>query len=161
MDFSKLDSRTAAEKPQQVHLRNPATGEYIMDGDKPCVVLVVGSHSRSVQAGILDDARAKLNASKGRKKTKDEQANALADVQKTLVEGATRVIRGFVNISRGDVPLTTSADDLAWFLDLNFLSVKSLMATGEDDESDVWRGDSFAQQILKASNDAGAYLGNA
>jgi len=159
MDFNKLDSRTAAEKPQRVHLRRQDDGMPISDGDKACVVLVVGSHSRSVQAGILEDARAKLNASKGKKKSKEEQANALADVQKTLIEGATRVIRGFENIERDGKPLTTSAEDIAWFLDLNFLSVKSLMATGENEDEEKWLGDSFAQQILKASNDSGAYLG--
>lgn len=155
MEFTKYDARTAAENPQPLKLRDPATGEYIMDGKLHCTVLVIGSHSRSVQAGILDEARNKLNQVKGKKK-KDE-ANALADVQKTLAEGATRVIRGFENIEKDGKPLTTGKDDVAWFLDLNFLSVKSLLATDEDDE--MWRGDSFAQQILKASNDASAYLG--
>lgn len=160
MDFTKKDARTSAETPFELKLRDQATGEYIMDGDQHCVVLIVGSHSRSVQAGILEDARAKLNNSSKGKKKKEDQASALEDVQKTLIEGASRVIRGFVNISRGDVPLTTSKEDLHWFLDLNFVSVPSLMAQNEvDDEEEVWRKDSFAQQILKASNDASSFLG--
>jgi len=165
MDFSKYDARTAAETAQPVYLRDPATGDFINDGDLPCAVLVVGSHARTVQAGILEEARTKMTAAKdkakggNKKKKEDEQATALADVQKTLVEGAARVIRGFENIERDKRPLTTSAEDIEWFLDLNFLSVKSLMATADDEDSDVWNGDSFAQQILKASNNAGTYLG--
>jgi len=164
MDFSKHDARTAAENPQPLKLRNPATGEYITDGkddqgnDKFCTVLVIGSHSRSVQAGILEDARKKLNNVKGKKK-KDE-ASALADVQKTLIEGAARVIRGFENIEKDGKPLDPkNKDDVQWFLDLNFVSVKSLLAS-EKEQEEEWLGDSFAQQILKASNDASAYLGN-
>lgn len=158
MDFKKFDARSAAETPQPVKLRDPATGDYIMDGKNHCTVLIVGSHSRSIQAGILEDARTKMNSGKG-KRNKDDQAKALADMQKTLAEGAARVIRGFENIERDGRLITTDADDVAWFLDLNFLSVKSLMATGEDDDSDKWLGDSFAQQILKASNDASVFLG--
>lgn len=156
MEFTNFDSRTAAETAQPVKLRDPATGEFIMDGKQHCTVLVVGSHSRSIQAGILDDARAKLNQAKGKKKKDD--ASALADVQKTLIEGAARVIRGFEHIERDGRPMTNSKEDVDWFLDLNFLSVKSLLATDSEDD-DTWRNDSFAQQILKASNDASAYLG--
>ena len=157
MDFSKHDSRTAAENPQPLKLRDPATGEYIKDGDEFCTVMVIGSHARSVQAGILEDARNKPNNTKGKKK-KDDDAKALADIQKTLVEGAGRLIRGFANIERDGKPLTTSKEDIEWFLDLNFLSVKSLLETDNDNE-EKWLGDSFAQQVLKASNDASAYLG--
>ncbi len=166
MDFKKHDARTAAEKPHVVRLRHPATGFYIMndatDGmdEDFCAVMVVGSQARSVQAGILDDARAKLNVARSKKK-KAEQSAALEDIQKTLVEGAARVIRGFEYIERDGEPLTTSKADIEWFLDLNFVSVKSLMATDDEegDGEEVWRGDSFAQQILTASNDSGLYLG--
>ena len=158
MDFSKFDSRSAAEIPQEVHLRDPASGDEIFDGTEPCIVLVVGSHSRTVQAGILEDARKKVSTSKGKKK-KDEDSQALADVQKTLTEGAARVIRGFVNMEHEDGhELDADApDDVQWFLDLNFISIKSLL--NQDEEDEKWLGDSFAQQILKASNDSGNYLG--
>lgn len=162
VDFSKHDARSAAEVPQAVKLRDPSTGDYIIDEatGKHCIVLVVGSHSRSVQSGILEDARAKLNDAKSKKK-KEAQANALAEVQKTLAEGAARVTRGFENIERDGRALTTSKEDLDWFYDLNFLSVKSIMAGAEntDDDDDKFLGDSFAQQVLKASNDSAAYLG--
>ena len=120
MDFKQYDSRTAAENPQPLKLRNPANGEFYQDGDKFAIVLVIGSHARSVQAGILEEACKKSNTTESKKK-KDDEAKALADVQKTLVEGAARVIRGFENIEREGRPLSTSAEDVNWFLDLNFL----------------------------------------
>lgn len=156
MDFTRQDARTAAETPQEVHLRHPHNGEYIMDGDKHCAVMVMGSQARSVQAGILDEARTKLSSARNKKK-KEDQAAAIEDIHKTLVEGAARVIRGFKNIERDGRSLTTSKEDVEWFLDLNFVSIKALMA--KDGDGEEWLGDSFAQQILKASNDAALYLG--
>lgn len=157
MDFTKQDARTAAETPQAVRLRNPANGKYIKDGKDFCTVMVMGSQARSVQAGILEDARSKLNEARSKKKKADQSA-ALEDIQKTLVEGAARVMRGFNHIERDGKHLSDSKEDVSWFLDLNFVSVKHLMRDEEKD-GDKWLEASFAQQILDSSNDIGLYLG--
>lgn len=153
MDFTKRDARGAAEHAQFCHLRWPENGEYIMDGDKPVGVMVLGAMARSVQAQLKDDMRARLMAAKG--KGKDDAAKALEDIQRDIVDSASRLTTGFVGVQRGDVD-AKAPDDCAWFYDLNMFSVASLTAPKEGE----WQGQSFAQQVLAFSNEAGNYLGN-
>lgn len=154
MDFTKKDARTAAETATFCHLRDPETGAYINDDDGSAVgVMVVGSMARSVQNAMRDDARAKLQDATG--KPKDEQARALEDIQADMIESASKLTTGFVRVDRGDKP-AIAPDDCGWFYDLNMFSTTSLLAPKPNE----WQGLSFAQQVLKHSNDAGAYLGN-
>jgi fumarate hydratase class I len=64
MDFTKKDTRAAAEVAQFCHLRWPESGEYIMDGEKPVGVMVKGATARTIQNALRDDARAKLASTK-------------------------------------------------------------------------------------------------
>jgi hypothetical protein len=153
MDFTKKDARSAAETATFCHLRDQDTGEYINDADGSAVgVMVIGAMARSVQNALRDDARAKLEGAKG--KSKQEAAQALADIQDDMIKSASKLTASFVGVDRGDKPATL--DDCAWFYDLNMFSVQSVL----NPKSGEWQGLSFAQQVLAHSNDAGNYLGN-
>jgi hypothetical protein len=151
MDFTKKDARGAAETAQFCQLRWPETGDYIADKGKPVGVMVLGAMARTVQASLRDDARAKLQAAKG----KADEVRALEDIQRDLVQSAARLTVGFQGVQRGDKD-ATAPDDCEWFYDLNMFSTASLL-TPKDGE---WQGQSFAQQVLAFSNDAAHYLGN-
>lgn len=152
MDFTKRDARGASETAQFCRLRWPESGEYIIDEASGEFVgaMVLGASARSVQAALREEQRAKLTSAKG----KDESARALEDIQADLVQSASRVTVGFVNVQRGDSEAT--ADDAAWFYDLNMFSTASLLQP----DPKKWQGQSFAQQVLAFSNDASNYLGN-
>jgi hypothetical protein len=152
MDFTKKDARGAAETAQFCHLRWPETGDLIMDGEKAVGVMVLGAMARSVQMALKDDMRAKLQSAKG----KAETAKALEDVQRDLVDSASRVTVGFVGVQRGDVDAVVP-DDCAWFYDLNMFNTASLLSP----RAGEWQGLSFAQQVLAFSSEAGNFLGNA
>ncbi len=151
MDFTKKDARAAAETAQFCHLRWPETGENIMDGDKPVGAMVLGSSARSVQAALKADNRAKLQSAKN----KEDEIRALEDIQADMVKSAARLTVGFQGVQRGDADAT--ADDAAWFYDLNMFSAPSLLSP----DPKRWQNLSFAQQVLAFSNDAGNFLGNA
>lgn len=150
MDFTKKDARGAAETAQFCALKWPETGQPIMDGDKPVGVMVLGAMARSVQAALKEEARAKMQAAKG----KDEEAKAIEDIQRDFVRSASRLTVGFVGVQRGDRDATV--DDAEWFYDLNLFSTGSLT----NPINGKWQGQSFAQQVLAFSNDAANYLGN-
>lgn len=159
MDFTKHDARTAAETPIEVKLRDPATGDFYMDGDEHCSVMVVGIGARSVQAAELAEARAKFVG--GKRASKKEEAMAGETIHRMLNDAAAKLIRGFKNIENGDSPLTTSKEDIQWFLDRTFISIRYLNwehdNPGQDDG--MWRNPSFAQQILTAASNSALYLG--
>ncbi|WP_349295782.1 hypothetical protein ABEB22_15160 (plasmid) [Thioclava sp. 'Guangxiensis'] len=148
MDFTKFDSRSAADKPARLHLKDPASGEELFADEarlKPCVVLVRGTESRAVQSALRAVQRAKL---KDKPKKESEEARTLEDLHTQMVDGAVPLITGFENIARGEAALTTSEDDLRWFLNLQ-------MINGQEGEK------SFAEQVLAFASKRESYLGNA
>lgn len=160
MDFGKLDNRSSSEIAQPLTLRHQHNGEEIID-TKPCLVYVKGANARSVQSDLLSEAKMKLQEAKSNKskKTEEEKTRALEDIQEMLIDSAMRVIDHFENIERDGKPLTNSKEDMRWFLDLNFFSIKSLNQAGMPklDEKE-WYGDSFAQQIIYFSNEVTNFL---
>lgn len=151
MDFTKKDARGAAEKAMFCHLRDPGTGEPFTDGGKPVGVMVLGAMARTVQAALREDARAKMQSAK----TADDETRALEDIQRDFVKSASRLTVGFVGVQRGDRD-AVAPDDCEWFYDLNLFSTSFVVAP----KPGQWQGQSFAQQVLAFSNDAGNYLGN-
>lgn len=148
MDFTKLDSRTAADTARPLHIRHQVTGEPIMDGDKPCIVMVMGSASRSIQTAIKNQAQADMRRAKNEK----DDARALEDLQSAMIVAAERLIVGFENINRGDKPATKA--DAAWFLDLNFVSMSHQLRKDEGE----WRKASFAQQVVDFAAEDSRFL---
>lgn len=148
MDFSKFDSRKAAETAKPLHLRHPATGALLYaknkdgadDLDKPCRVLVIGTESRGAQAAIRAMQQAKMA---DEKKEADQSLDVL---HKQLVDGALTVIKGFENIARGDRLATV--DDAEWLLNLQLIN-------GQDGEK------SFVEQIMGFATKRANFLGNA
>lgn len=145
MDFTKFDSRTAAETPARLQLKHPATGELLFADDdrkKPCIVLVVGTESRSAQAALRAAQKARM-ADQPKDKEDDRSVEA---VHQQLVDGARPVIRGFENISRGDRAATL--EDLDWLLNLQLVN-------GQPGEV------SFVEQIMGFATKRANFLGNA
>lgn len=162
MDFSKLDSRTRAEKGVPMQILDPWTGEPIMDGDKPCRVIVRGTASRTAQAQMRERQRAAME-----KKPKDgeEEARVMEDIHDELCESAAPFIVGFENVSNGDKPAT--ADDARWFLDLFFpeMGVKEDAdgnAILDKDGNPVFemKNRPFASQIIDFASSQANRLGN-
>lgn len=143
MDFSKFDSRTAAETPGRLQLKDPASGELLFadaERRKPCIVLVVGTESRSAQAALRAVQKAKMAEGK------TETDGTLESVHQALVEGARPLVKGFENIARGERAATL--EDLDWFLNLQ-------MINGQQGEV------SFVEQITGFATKRGNFLGNA
>jgi hypothetical protein len=102
MDFSKFDSRARAEVGTPMQIMDPWTGEPMMDGEKPCRVVVRGSASKTMQAKMRAKQRAAMAAHK--KGNGDDEARVMEDVHNQLCEGAEPFIVGFENVNRGDRP---------------------------------------------------------
>jgi hypothetical protein len=141
MDFTAFDSRAAAEKGRDLHIKHPATGELIFDGEKPCIVVVRGTESREAQAAL--SRLRKMKVAEG-----DEKADetTLEDMHQRLVETATPLVVGFRNINRGNKP-ATAPDDVAWFLNLQLIN-------GVDGEQ------SFVEQVVSYATKRSNFLGN-
>lgn len=147
MDFSKFDARNAAETPRDCHLRNQQTGELIWDGDKPCVVKVLGIASPTVQARIKDAARAQMKAKP------EDDARTFEDLHQESIRSAARLIVGMENIHRGDA-LAKAPDDVEWLLKMTFFNVAR-------DDAGRLKHPSFAQQVLECGADDAGFLANA
>lgn len=167
MDFSVFDNRGPAEAGQRLELLDPTVrdGEPLLSGKKPCVVIVRGSTARSVQE--MSRARLKQKMAKAKKKGDEEDARVLEDVHAELCDTAFPLIVGFEGIERDGKPLTASADDVRWFLDLTF----PIMGIKKDDDGEPilasdgtprfeMRNNPFAKQITEFSADQAAALGN-
>ena len=168
MDFnSTYNSREAAEAGTPMQILDPWTREPIMDGDKPCRVIVRGTASRSMQAKMRAKQKAAMMAKKAKgDKDEDEEARVLEDVHIQLCEGAAPFIVGFENVSKGAKPAT--ADDAEWFLDLTFPE----MGVKEDAEGNTitdkdgtpvfeMKNLPFAKQIGEFAGKQANRLGNA
>tara|TARA_R100001369_G_scaffold16867_1_gene31966 strand:- start:1000 stop:1509 length:510 start_codon:yes stop_codon:yes gene_type:complete len=118
MDFNKFDSRAAAEAGQPMQILDPWTNEPMMDGDKPCRVIVRGTASKSMQAKMRAKAKAAMMSKKAKGDDAEDEARVMEDVHMQLCEGAAPFIVGFENVAKGDKPAT--AEDAEWFLDLTF-----------------------------------------
>lgn len=151
MDFTKKDARGAQEVAVFCQLRWPESGELITDGDKPVGVMVLGAQARSVQAALKEEARAKMQAAKG----KDDEFRAIEDIQRDFIKSASKLTVGFVNVQRGEND-AQAPEDCEWFYDLNLFSAVSLTSP----KPGQWQGQSFAQQVLSFSNEASNFLGN-
>lgn len=132
MDFNQFDARAAASNAQPLHLTHPVTGAKIMDKDHPCIVMVLGAESDTVQAQLKASIR---------NKTKNASNETEADQLVTL---ARPLIAGFKNVSRGDKPATV--DDIEWFLRLQVPN-----ASAEQK--------SFVEQVIDFATDRSNYLG--
>jgi len=143
MDFSQFDSRTASDDGRYMHAKHPATGELLLDGDKPCEVLCRGSEGRDVQTEIAKMRAANVALQDAKEDGADEQT--LSVLHKKLVQAVKPLIAGFRNIERGDKP-AQAPHDVAWFLDLNMLN-------GQPGEV------SFAEQIAAFSTRRANFLG--
>ncbi|PWE26728.1 hypothetical protein C4N9_20940 [Pararhodobacter marinus] len=167
MDFFELyDARARADEPIELPLRDQRTGEIITMGGKPCIVLVLGANARSIPP---DAKAAMLKEEKAEQPIRDR-------LHAACMRAALAYIAGFKNMARrgedGEaIPLTL--DDAEAFLDLNVASVEHgawrapKRNEGETDEEyrqrvdqdrAVWRGASFAQQILDASREESRFL---
>lgn len=147
MDFTSFDSRAAAEKGREMHIVHPSTGEPILDGDKPCIVIVRGTESREAQAAISKIRKMKLLNEKKAEDANEADQASLEDMHQSLVETAMPLVIGFKNINRGDNPAAAPAD-VEWFLNLQLIN-------GVDGER------SFVEQVVNYATKRSNFLGNA
>tara|TARA_R110002020_G_scaffold95937_10_gene230127 strand:+ start:7860 stop:8369 length:510 start_codon:yes stop_codon:yes gene_type:complete len=166
MDFNQFNTRAHAEAGTPMQIVDPWTGEPMMDGDKPCRVIVRGTASKSVQAAMRAKAKAAMMSKKAKGDDADEEARVMEDVHMQLCEGAAPFIVGFENVKNGDKPAT--ADDAMWFLDLTFPE----MGVKEDGEGNAitdkdgnpqfeMKNNPFAKQIGEFAGKQANRLGNA
>jgi hypothetical protein len=164
--FTRYDARAAADEPIEHHLRDQETGESITLNGKPCIVLVRGLNARSID-----------NATRSEIMKEDEPDLPLRHrLHAACVKAAAPYIAGFKNMmvkGADGKPRALTLDDVPAFLDLNIASAEHgawvAPKRGEDEsEADykarvdadraVWRGASFAQQILDVSRDEARFL---
>ena len=162
MDFNKFDSRALAEVGTPMQIMDPWSGEPMMDGDKPCRVIVRGSASKTMQSLMRSKQRDAMAAHK--KGKGDDEARVMEDVHNQLCEGAVPFVVGFENVSNGDVPAT--AADAAWFFDLSFPE----MGVKEDEDGDPimedgtpvfeMKNNPFAKQVGEFAGKQSNHMGN-
>jgi hypothetical protein len=128
MDFSKFDSRAIAEAGSPMQILDVWTNEPMMDGDKPCRVILRGTASASMQAKMRAAQKAAMMSKKSKGKDAEDDARVMEDVHNQMVEAAAPFIMGFENVNKGDKPATVA--DAAWFLGLSFPD----MGVKEDDD---------------------------
>lgn len=164
MDFNKFDSRARAEAGVPMPILDPNTGEAITDGGKPCLVIVRGTASRSMQAKMREKQKAAM--AKKPKDGEDDEARVMEDIHMQLCEAAAPFIVGFENMERDGRPMTV--EDAEWFLDLSFPE----MGAKEDENGDMLMGkdgkpsfemknNPFAKQIGDYAGKQANFLGNA
>jgi hypothetical protein len=166
MDFNNYNSRAAAETGQPMQIMDPWTGAPIMDGDKPCRVIVRGTASKSMQAKLRAKQKAAMMAKKAKGKDDDDEARVMEDIHNQLCEAAAPFIVGFENVTKGDKPAT--AEDAEWFLDLTFPEMGlKLDADGntilDKDGAPTFEmsNNPFAKQISEFASKQANRLGNA
>tara|TARA_R110000796_G_scaffold14066_3_gene46180 strand:- start:517 stop:1026 length:510 start_codon:yes stop_codon:yes gene_type:complete len=128
MDFNKFDSRAKAEAGSPMQIIDAWTNEPMMDGKKPCRVILRGTASASMQAKMRAAQKAAMMSKKAKSKDAEEEARVMEDVHNQMCEAAAPFIMGFENVNNGDRPAT--ADDAMWFLSLTFPD----MGVKEDDD---------------------------
>jgi len=166
MDISKFDSRTRAEAGAPMQIKDPISKEPIMDGDKPCRVIVRGTASKSMQAKMREKQKALMAKKPKKGKDDEDEARVMEDVHQQLCEGAAPFIVGFENMEREGRPMTL--DDVEWFLDLSFpeMGVKEDEHGNpvlEKDGTPVFemKNEPFAKQIGDFAGRQANFLGNA
>jgi hypothetical protein len=117
MDFSKLNTREAAEKGAFLHWRHPVTNEllYTPKGE-PCRAFMRGAESPTV----LKEQRASLKGPK----IEDDAKRGLAYISPILVY--------FENVFDGDRQLTDTQEDKEWFFRLSESFVEQALAFVRD-----------------------------
>jgi hypothetical protein len=118
MDFNKFDSRAIAETGSPMQIVDEWTGAAMMDGDKPCRVILRGTASASMQAKMRAVQKAAMMSKKAKGKDDKDEARVMEDIHNQMVDAAAPFIMGFENVNNGDKPAT--ADDAKWFLNLTF-----------------------------------------
>lgn len=146
MDFSAFNSRAGGEVGADMTILHPVTGEPIMQGKEPCVVIVRGSESPSAQAAMQALRKARM----AEKKADDEDAEkSMAELHASMADAAAPLVMGFRHVFLGDRELT--ATDAREFLDLN-------MVTLDLDDEGKPRSLSFVEQVLRFSGQRANFL---
>lgn len=156
MDFSKFDNRAPAEEGVRVPLVDPVTKEPIEGEDGPACVIVRGTASRTVQAALRRRALAKA-------KDTTQHLDVMEDVHRDLIETAMPLIAGFENVERNGRALTTSDEDVRWFLDLTFPQMEKSTRAERLETGQEWKmvNQPFAKQIAEAAGDQNRFLPSA
>ena len=165
MDFNKFDSQAIAEAGTAMQILDEWTNEPMMDGDKPCKVILRGTASASMQAKMRAAQKAAMMSKKAKGKDDEDDARVMEDVHNQMCEAAAPFIMGFENVNNGDKPAT--AADAIWFLKLTFPH----MGVKEDENGDPvlnkdgdpvyeMKNNPFAKQCSEFASKQANRLGN-
>jgi hypothetical protein len=166
MDFNKFDSRAKAEAGTPMPILDAWTNEPLMDGDKPCMVILRGTASGTMQAKMRAAQKSAMMSKKAKGKDAEDEARVMEDIHNQMCEAAAPFIMGFKNVNNGTNPAT--ADDAIWFLNLTFPE----MGVKEDENGDAvlnkdgeatyeMANNPFAKQCSEFASKQANRLGNA
>tara|TARA_R110000850_G_scaffold236171_1_gene361011 strand:+ start:660 stop:1169 length:510 start_codon:yes stop_codon:yes gene_type:complete len=165
MDFNKFDSQAIAEAGTAMQILDEWTNEPMMDGDKPCKVILRGTASASMQAKMRAAQKAAMMSKKAKGKDDEDDARVMEDVHNQMCEAAAPFIMGFENVNNGDKPAT--AADAIWFLKLTFphMGVKEdengdPVLNKDDDPVYEMKNNPFAKQCSEFASKQANRLGN-
>ena len=165
MDFNKFDSQAIAEAGTAMQILDEWTNEPMMDGDKPCKVILRGTASASMQAKMRAAQKAAMMSKKAKGKDDEDEARVMEDVHNQMCEAAAPFIMGFENVNNGDKPAT--AADALWFLKLTFphMGVKEdesgdPVLNKDDDPVYEMKNNPFAKQCSEFASKQANRLGN-
>ena len=165
MDFNKFDSRAIAEAGSPMQILDVWTDEPMMDGDKPCRVILRGTASASMQAKMRAAQKAAMMSKKSKgKDAEDDEARVMEDIHNQMCEAAAPFIMGFENVKNGDKPAT--AEDAIWFLNLTFPDMGVKEENGEPvlnkDGEAVWemKNNPFSKQCSEFASKQANRLGD-
>ena len=165
MDFNKFDSQAIAEAGTAMQILDEWTNEPMMDGDKPCKVILRGTASASMQAKMRAAQKAAMMSKKAKGKDDEDEARVMEDVHNQMCEAAAPFIMGFENVNNGDKPAT--AADAIWFLKLTFphMGVKEdengdPVLNKDDDPVYEMKNNPFAKQCSEFASKQANRLGN-
>jgi len=117
MDFSALNTRSAADAGAFLHLRHPVTGELLYtDKGKAVGLMVRGTESTTVQKALRDATK--------RLKTADDAKRGLAFV--------SALVFGFENVFYEGRALTDTDEDKALFFGLSDSFVEQVVDFAKD-----------------------------
>lgn len=122
MDFSALNTKVPAEKGAFLHLKHPALGTLLWDGEgadrKKVGVYVRGIESKTVQDRI--------------KRTQKEKLDGVDGAEEAGRAFAVSLIVSFDGVERDGKPLPATDEGIQWFFDQSDGFVEQVLKFAQD-----------------------------
>jgi len=116
MDFATLDTKTPAEAGAFLHLRHPALGHLLYDGEKPVGLMVRGTESKTAQDRLKAVQRDRMKG--------DKEGDGLAFVCSLVI--------GFQGVERDGKAVDATDANVRWFFGLSDGFVEQVVTFASD-----------------------------